>query len=177
MTGAMTGLSPRQLIQRYCAARDQNAFVTFYRQQAHRLWRYLVARGCPPEDAYDLLSESFLRFVKSVCKDPRSPVGFLYRIAVNLHIDHCRRQQRCPELTDTGQVEQARAHTDDPDRRQLVRELVGRLPETEQNLLLMRYWIGMTHREIAAALGMAEGSVRRQAADLLKTLGKQLDSE
>jgi RNA polymerase sigma-70 factor (ECF subfamily) len=171
----MTELSPRQLISRYCRAQDQNAFVTFYRTQADRLWRYLVARGSSPEDAYDLLSESFFKFIRTVCKDPRAPVGFLYRIASNLQIDSFRRRQARPEQTDTEQVEQLAGKETDLEQQQLVRELVDRLPDFEQNLLLMRYWLGMSHREIAAALDIPAGSVRRKAAELLKVLGKQID--
>jgi RNA polymerase sigma-70 factor (ECF subfamily) len=171
----MSALSPRQLIQRYCSAQDQTALASFYRQQADRLWRYLVARGSNPEDAYDLLSETFFRFIRSVCKDPRSPLGFLYRIASNLQIDSFRRRQARPEQADTTQVEQLAGNETDLDQQQLVRELVGRLPDFEQNLLLMRYWLGMSHKEIAAALDIPEGSVRRKAAELLKVLGNQLD--
>ena len=37
-----------------------------------------------------------------------------------------------------------------------------RLPEREQNLLLLRYWIGLSHQEVAQALDLPEGTVRRQ---------------
>ena len=64
---------PVELIGLYCRDGDAAAFREFYRAQAPRLWKYLVARGCAPEDAYDLLSESFMRFVERVCRDPRAP--------------------------------------------------------------------------------------------------------
>jgi RNA polymerase sigma-70 factor (ECF subfamily) len=51
-----------------------------------------------------------------------------------------------------------------------LRELVGRLPEREQNLLLLRYWIGLSHQEVAQALDLPEGTVRRQSAQLIAKL-------
>ena len=51
-----------------------------------------------------------------------------------------------------------------------LRELVTRLPEREQNLLLLRYWIGLSHQEVAQALDMPEGTVRRQCAELIAEL-------
>ena len=54
--------------------------------------------------------------------------------------------------------------------REWVRRLVNKLPKDEQNLLLMRYWIGLTHREIAESINLPEGTVRRQAAASLKKL-------
>jgi RNA polymerase sigma factor (sigma-70 family) len=47
---------------------------------------------------------------------------------------------------------------------------VEKLPESEQNLVLMRYWIGLTHREIATISGLPEGTVRREVATILKKL-------
>jgi RNA polymerase sigma-70 factor (ECF subfamily) len=51
-----------------------------------------------------------------------------------------------------------------------LRELLARLPENEQILLLLRYWIGLSHREVAQALDMPEGTVRRQSAELIAKL-------
>src|SRR5581483_8653734 len=82
---------PADLIRSYCAKGDQEAFRRFYRAQAPKLWKFLVARGCPSDEAYDLLAEAFLRFIQTVCRDPRAPVALLYRIAINLRIDSYRR--------------------------------------------------------------------------------------
>ena len=48
-------------------------------------------------------------------------------------------------------------------------------PESEQNLLLLRYWIGLSHKEVAQALGLPEGTVRRQCAEALGRLREMLD--
>jgi len=161
----------RRLLESYCRKSDQTAFNTFYRQQADRLWRFLRARGSTDDTAYDLLSESFLKFIQVVCKDLRFPVALLYRIAVNLQIDDHRRRQISPVVYNND------ADTQDPDTRieasdiqVYVRSLVKTLPENEQNLLLLRYWIGLTHKEIALNLEIPEGTVRRQCADALKKL-------
>lgn len=160
---------PLELIGLFCRDGDAAAFRAFYRAQAPRLWKFLVARGAAPEDAYDLLSESFLRFVGHICRDPRAPVAFLYRIAVNLRIDALRRARVRP--TDPLPEEIA-DDTDGPAREAAayLRELVGRLPECEQNLLLLRYWIGLNHREMAQALDLPEGTVRRQCAEVIAKL-------
>ncbi len=47
------------------------------------------------------------------------------------------------------------------------------LPQDEQNLLFMRYRVGLTHKEIANMLELPEGTVRRQSAAILKKLKKQ----
>ena len=68
------------------------------------------------------------------------------------------------DITDDLAGGPAREQADHP------RELVNRLPEREQNLLLLRYWIGLSHQEVAQALDMPEGTVRRQSAELIAKL-------
>jgi len=161
----------KQLLERYCRNGDRPAFNSFYRQQADRLWRYLRVRGCSEGSAYDLVSEAFLKFIQVVCKDLRAPVALLYRIAINLQIDDYRRRKASPVDydNDVAAVEPAAASTDD-DLQSYVRSLIKTLPEPEQNLLLLRYWIGLTHKEIATSLDIPEGTIRRQCAEALQKL-------
>lgn len=160
---------PVDLIHLYCRDGDAGAFREFYRAQSPRLWKFLVARGCGTEDAYDLVAEAFTRFVQTVCRDPRAPVAFLYRIAVNLRIDARRRERARPT---EPLAEETPEDTDGSTREQAayLRELMARLPEREQNLLLLRYWIGLNHRELAQALDLPEGTVRRQCAEAIARL-------
>jgi RNA polymerase sigma-70 factor (ECF subfamily) len=161
----------RELLRRWCRDGDQGAFARFYRQQADRLWRFLRARGSSAEAAYDQVSETFLRFLQSVCRDPSSPAALLYRIALNLQIDEFRRQRASPLVPDPdGAAERVPAPGTAGDEREYVRALVAMLPQDEQDLLLLRYWIGLTHREIAAMQNMPEGTVRRRAAEALAVL-------
>lgn len=159
---------PARLIERYCTDGDHAAFRIFYRTQSVRLWKFLLARGCDAETAYDLVAEAFLRFFQTVCRDPRAPAALLYRIAINLRIDDYRRRKVSPEVrVDDESTDVAAA---EPDEHGYVRELISGLPETEQNLLLLRYWIGLSHKEIARALAMPEGTVRRRCAEVLAAL-------
>lgn len=160
---------PVELMRLYCRDGDAGAFREFYRAQSPRLWKFLVARGCNPEDAYDLVAEAFTRFVQTVCRDPRAPKAFLYRIAVNLRIDARRRERARPT---EPLPEETLEDTDSSAREEAayLRELMARLPEREQNLLLLRYWIGLNHRELAQALDLPEGTVRRQCAEAIARL-------
>lgn len=167
----------RDWLLAYCRKGEQLAFSRFYRRHSPRLWRFLVARGATVDGAYDLLSEVFTRFVRVVCKDLSSPLGLLYRIAVNAQIDSHRRRVASPLVLDPDAVARAAdVRAEVADEREHVRRLVGTLPDDEQNLLLMRYWIGLTHKEIAAVLDMPEGTVRRRTAALLRELRDRWES-
>ena len=164
----------KDLLNRYCRQGDKSAFQSFYHYQANRLWRFLRARGCSENGAYDLLSETFLKFIQVVCKDLRSPVALLYRIAINLHIDSFRRDRASPIVSDGGQID---THIDETvefsDEHEYLRALMKLLPKDEQNLLLMRYWIGLTHKEIAEILQIPSGTIRRQCAAVIKKIRKR----
>lgn len=165
---------PKQQIRVWCRDGDQQAFREFYREQSGRLWKFLIARGCDRETAYDILAEAFLRFIQNVCRDPHAPVALLYRIALNLRVDAYRRERASPVTTDaSGEFPDSPAFAE-PDENADVRTLISSLPETEQNLLLMRYWIGLSHKEVAQALGLPEGTIRRRSADVLKKLRERL---
>ncbi len=161
---------PGALIRKYCANGDQAAFRLFYRAQSPRLWKFLLARGCDPEGAYDLVAEAFLRFIQTVCRDPRAPVALLYRIAINLHTDTYRHQRASP-INPAIDIEDLEALAgQEPDEYGYVRSLVKTISESEQNLLLLRYWIGLTHKEVARVLEIPEGTVRRRCAQALAAL-------
>lgn len=161
----------KALIQRYCKEGDREALSAFYRRQSPGLWRFLVARGVDRDSAYDLLSEAFLRFLQTVCQNVSAPVALLYRIAINLHIDHYRRAKHASKAADDG-----RLAADEPavwelaDDEEYLRNLLKSLAGDEQNLLLMRYWIGMTHKEVAQVLKVPPGTIRRRCAAALKKL-------
>ena len=161
---------PVELIHLYCRNDDAGAFREFYRSQSPRLWKFLVARGCLPEDAYDLVSEAFMRFVQTVCRDPRAPRAFLYRIATNLRIDAHRRERARPAEPLPEDLAEEPGGEEEGGETAYLRELLARLPEREQNLLLLRYWIGLNHRELAQALDLPEGTVRRQCAEAIARL-------
>jgi len=159
-------MEARSLLEKYCREGDWSAFDQFYRRQSQRLWRFLRFRGVGEDAAYDLVGETFLRFIQVICKDPRSPIALLYRIAINLKIDAWRRSQH--EAV-SGNPDTTPAYSE-PEEQVYLRRLVARLPESEQNLLLMRYWIGLTHREIADITGEPAGTVRRRSTELLEEL-------
>jgi len=163
------------LIRRWCRSADERAFRAFYRRHAEPLWRFACARGCDPDSAYDVVADSFERFVARICRNPRQPVAFLYRIAINRMTDLARRRavrEPAPPadpdmLAAAGNAAEAGADLD---------QLFGKLAHDEQNLLLLRYWVGLTHREVADVLAQPEGTVRRRAADLLARIRARDDA-
>lgn len=167
---------PVTLVRRWCRKRDEAAFSAFYRVQSDRLWRFLVARGVDPETAYDVLADAFERWMKTVCRNPSAPVALLYRIALNRATD-LHRRQKVREPGPAADPESLATTTPSPDLQHDAAGLLALLDEHEQNLLLLRYWVGLTHREVAEALGRPEGTVRRETAGILHLLRERLGDD
>jgi len=166
--------SAKQLLEHYCKDADNSAFSKFYRTESPRLWQFLRNRGCSEDGAFDLLSEAFLKFIQVVCKDLRAPVALLYRITINLHIDTFRREKVSPiDQVGIDIEQQAEQKTEYHDQKVYVESLIKKLPQDEQNLMFMRYRVGLTHKEIASMMELPEGTVRRQCASIINKLKQQ----
>ena len=59
------------------------------------------------------------------------------------------------------------------DEKEYLQSLLKKLPQDEQNLLFMRYRVGLTHKEIASMIDIPEGTIRRQCAAILNKLKQQ----
>jgi len=148
------------------AARRMDAaeFQALYAGTAPGLRGY-IRRACG-EDALadDILQETFLRFLRADLKARGSALdggqlrAYLYKIAGSLVNDHWRRVKRERRWSRRifGGGEQAEAPEYPDERMRLFRALKAQ----EQLLLWLAYVEEFEHREIAAALGVKEKSVR-----------------
>jgi len=139
---------------------DQAAFRSFYERTAPALRAYIARSAGSTDAANDILQDVFMRFL---VKAPRTLSeaemrGYLYRTAETLVVDRWRRQQResARDLA-AASLREEHVHSDftgDIDR--AFRELK---PE-QRSLLWMAYVEEFDHRQIAAATGVKEKSVR-----------------
>jgi RNA polymerase sigma-70 factor (ECF subfamily) len=154
-----------------CRAGDLAAFETIYRTHSGRLYSVACRVLGNPTDAEDLLQEIFLaahRKLESFRGE--SALGtWLYRLAMNLCLDHLRsRANRSGQLTDSLDAEFG---LDDVGSRRLAERTVAKmdleralaqLPTGCRAAFVLHDVEGLEHREVAAALGIAEGTSKSQ---------------
>ena len=154
-----------------CRAGDADAFEELYRQHARRLYSLAVRMIGSAEDAEDLLQEVFLQAHRKLPGfRGESTLGtWLYRLTMNHCLDHLRgRQAKMSRATGSLADENATEPTaPEPlvpaaiSRMDLERAIEA-LPPGAKAAFLLHDVEGFEHQEIAAILGISEGTSKSQ---------------
>jgi RNA polymerase sigma-70 factor (ECF subfamily) len=144
------------------------SFEDLVRDHASRVYRLAYGLTGNPHDAEDLTQNVFDRVIRSLASyKPGNFDGWMYRITVNLFRDQLRRNQRLrlePLREDTIDRQAARQLSpeqavSEPAFDDDVRDALAALHPGVRVTVLLRDVDGLTYDEIAAALGVARGTV------------------
>lgn len=144
-------------------AGDEDAFELMVARYQAPLFRYLRGLVGDPEQARDLLQETFLRAFRSLdgLAEPGLLRGWLYRIAHNQAYSALRRRRLISWLSLSAGH---RAELPAPDRSAIenarVEEALARVPVSQRAPLLLHLVAGFSYAEVAALLQVSEGTVR-----------------
>lgn len=139
---------------------DQAEFRAFHQATARSLAAYL-RRSLSAADVEDAVQECYLRLLRTphalLPTDQRR--AYLYRIAANLVNDTWRARKKTP--AGTGPEPDSLPGPQPSDLARIdVTQAMQRLRVQERTMLWLAYVEQASHREIAAALEVKEGSVR-----------------
>jgi RNA polymerase sigma-70 factor (ECF subfamily) len=151
-----------------CREGDAGAFEELYRQHAGRLFN-LAFRMVGADAAEDLLQEVFLLAHRKLAgfRGESSLATWLYRLATNHCLDHLRgRQAQMGRVTDSlddeDAIEPPSAGPVGPLTRMDLERAIAQLPPGCRAAFVLHDVEGFEHREIAAMLGVAEGTSKSQ---------------
>lgn len=148
-----------------------------------RLIRYLIHARSPRSELEDLRQEVFARVYEAAAAHRPSPVWpFVYRVARNLVIDRLRRSQVVPiELLADPETLGTAGEDIPADRVLAARQQVGQLldamddlPDRCREVVRLRKIEGLSQREVAERLGIAEHTVEKQVAKGVRRLAEAL---
>lgn len=170
---SVSGASDARLVEETKRG-NQEAFGELVRRYERRLIRVITRFVPGPELAEDLAQETFLRVFQRLEQfDPaRRFAPWLFRIGVNLALDHHRRKRRRVWgvlFTDRAQDKWIDLPTSDPrpelDLQQEVRRVIDRIPDVYRTVLVLRDLENFSTSEIAAILDRREATVRWRLAE------------
>ena len=157
------------------ASGDPAAFQALVERHRSMVYRVAYQFAGNHYDAEDIAQEVFIKVYRSLDKFRQDAQlsSWLYRIVMNACIDHRRRQMPAGAAPFGEEAEQKLLNTaadhPDPEDRAFAGELghvleseINRLPHGQRIVFVMRHHQGLKLGEIAGALGLAEGTVKRQ---------------
>ncbi|HYB75112.1 MAG TPA: sigma-70 family RNA polymerase sigma factor [Candidatus Sulfotelmatobacter sp.] len=149
-----------------CLAGDEGAFdhlVRKYQREVFQLAYRITRNG---EDAKDLAQDAFVQAYRSL-KGFQRKSGFytwLYRITVNLCLNHLKGAARVDPAEVDDRVPDTREHALDvltrDERDRAVAEAIASLPPQQRATLTLRVHQGLSHKEIAEVLDCSEGTAK-----------------
>lgn len=191
---ASTGRDPvddRELVE---AARkgDRDAFRTLFERYHRRAYALAFGVLRHQDDALDVVQDAFIKAHKYLDKfeGNSSFYTWLYRIVMNLAIDHLRKHRRAkPVELDEQHLEEAVGEDSllpkmlggnpgralmDKEIRARIDEALGELSENHRAVLVMRELEGMSYEEMAQAMNCSKGTIMSRLFHARKNMQKRL---
>ncbi len=163
---------------------DQLAFERIYRQRVRSVSRYISAMVRDNELAEDVTSQTFLLAWRDLPKlrDHGRFDAWLFRIAHNQAMTEVGRRRQtvalddAPEIADHGRFGSPERELQSACDVEELRAAIARLPETQREVLVLRYFNDLNAKEIARQIGKNEQSVWALTYRALQNLKKALHS-
>lgn len=173
---------------------DSTAYRGLVEKYQGRVYSMVYGMVRNREDARDITQDAFVKAYRNL-KSFRLESSFytwLYRIAMNLAIDHTRKQKRqattgfdeaIAAKDDDGGMHEMH-HQDSPrkalERKQLfglIMEALDKLPAEQKQIILLREVEGLAYKEIAEVMEIPEGTVMSRLYYARKKLQKLLANQ
>jgi RNA polymerase sigma-70 factor, ECF subfamily len=169
---------------------DQAALERLYDRYVQRVY-VLAAHVLGPGRAEEVVQDSFVALWQRADQyDPARGTFAVWFMAIARHrvLDDLRRRAVEQRLLAAEPVDQLLSEIPDPapsveddvarrDRDAELLRAVGELPPEQRRALVLAYFAGMTHVEIAAALGWPLGTVKKRLQLGLRKLERSLSAE
>ncbi|MCM1110825.1 MAG: sigma-70 family RNA polymerase sigma factor [Clostridium sp.] len=165
----LTELTDAMLVKAYAEGNNQ-AFDTLLKRYENRIYTYINNTVHNPDLANDIFQETFVKAITTIKQNRYSEDGkfgsWLTRIAHNLIIDYYRQEKAENTVAaDNGEVDLLnRRELSDINIEDIlvdqqimadVRRIVDALPETQREVLDMRFYRDMSFKEIAEATNVS----------------------
>ncbi|HSI30177.1 MAG TPA: RNA polymerase sigma factor, partial [Miltoncostaeaceae bacterium] len=158
------------------AAGDERAFEALFERYQRDIFRYASAILRHPQDAEEVLQLTMIAAYKALSSgaQPRELRPWLFRIAHNESMDLISARPKAEELGDRDDPVAGSLH-ETVEARERLRQLradLGALSPGQRSALVLRELSGLSHAEIATALGTTEADARHQLYEARASLAE-----
>jgi RNA polymerase sigma-70 factor (ECF subfamily) len=147
-----------------CKEGDWRDFDTIYDHYLPKIYRFIYYRTRHKQIAEDLTSTIFLKVVQNLNSFRHGAAPFsawLYRVARNTLIDHARVAKPILDLETAVNVADKQNVSDETNEvlnLEAIKSQMTKLSDQQREIVTMRVWDGLSHKEISEILEISEGS-------------------
>ena len=160
--------SENDLLKRVGLTQDRDAFARLFAIFAPRVKAYMMKVGSDPASSEEITQETFIRVWRKAGQfDPKkaSAVTWIFTIARNLRIDRLRKENR-PTFDPDDPIfipETSQTPLENMEQSTIVERVklsISGLPEDQREVVQLSFIEGLSHQEIADAIGLPLGTVK-----------------
>jgi RNA polymerase sigma-70 factor (sigma-E family) len=152
-------------------------FDELYRTQWHNMVRVAMFLVDDLESAKDCVQDAFVGIYGRPLRNVDAQIAYLHRSVVNAARSMLRRRgivRKHLRSAETAPVEAADHSVIVGAEHAVLMQALRQLPQRQREVLVLRYWLGLSEAEIAAALGIRPGTVKSAASRALAALETKL---
>ncbi|MGE7954007.1 RNA polymerase sigma factor [Lysinibacillus xylanilyticus] len=150
---------------------------------AEVVFKYLIKIGATKEDAEDVVQEAIIKTIECLSSIQHDNLrAWLFKVALNRYYTLYNKQKRTTLIGDE-EIEKLKIALDDVEQHYLQKEQNAKINEallglqpTFQQLLLMKYDMELSYKEIAAILAVSESHVKTYLQRARKAFKKQWEA-
>lgn len=173
------------LMRAVAERRDKAAFTEIFDYFTPRLEAYLIRLGLDPGAAEEIAQDVMItlwRKAELFDAEKSSLATWLYRVARNRRIDLSRRSRtdyvdpQSPAILDIPEERRFESEIDGQQRDDIVRSLITGLPVEQRDLVLLAFYEGLSHSQIAERTQLPLGTVKSRLRLAFTRLRRALEA-
>jgi len=157
---------------------DAHAFGKLYDAYIKKIYDFIYYKTLNKEVAEDITSTVFMKAWKNIKQfSSGSFSAWLYAIARNATSDYYRSLQNNLDIDDCWDLADKTNFLEKIDvdlKIDNIKEAMQSLKSLDREIIIMRFWLGLSFKEIAEQLGRQEGAIKMSLSRALNNLRKQL---
>ena len=163
-----------------CQRGNLENFTLLFDEYNRKIYNFIYYRTHHKQTAEDLTADVFFKALDKIKQfDPRKGVfsTWLYQIARNSIVDYYRGHKETADIEDAWDIADTVDIARDVDavaKLARVQDFLKTLPRQQRDIIIMRVWEGLSHKEIAEILGISEANSKINFSRALAKVNKQV---
>lgn len=140
-----------------------------FEQKMKLIHMYLIKLGCSQDNAEDIVQDTFykaLKYIDGIQADKMS--SWLFKVAINKYYDLCRKNNRHIHMSIDEDIFKKTLHDSklvedfilDLEQKEEILKALNSISDIHKNLLVFKYEMGLSYKEIAELLDINENTVK-----------------